>query len=146
MQSTQKPCGNLKFLPIPKTTCTHISIYFLALPEVIQLSIGTKFDHLLVIVDRYDKYSLCIAMPDNYSTTIVINAYYQYVKQHFELLEDIVSGQDTLFISFQWLQFCRTQHINQSISTANHPQTDCQTEVAINDILSILRAKLDHKG
>ena len=64
---------------------------FLALPEVTKLSTGTKFDHLLVIVDRYSKYAICIAMPTNHITIHVINAYHQYVYPHFGLPEDIVS-------------------------------------------------------
>ena len=64
---------------------------FLALPEVPQLFTGTTFDHLLVIVDRYGKYTICIAMPANYTTTKVINAYNQCVYIHFGMPEDIVS-------------------------------------------------------
>ena len=74
---------------------------FLALPEVTQVSTGTKFDNLLVIVDGYSKYTICIAMRANHTTTHVINACYQYVYPHFVLPEDIVSDQDTIFTRFQ---------------------------------------------
>lgn len=85
-----------------------------------QLSTGSKFNHLLVIVDGYSKYAICIAKPGNHNNTCAINTYYQYVYLYFVVLEDIVNDQDTIFTSFQWLQFCKTQHINQSMLTANH--------------------------
>lgn len=77
----------------------------LALSDVTQLSTVTKFDNLLVMLDRYSQYTLFMAMPTNDTTTHMINAYYQCAYLYLESLENIVSYQDTIFTSGQWLQF-----------------------------------------
>ena len=134
-QSTRKPSGHRNSLPIHKTTCTDISMYFLTLPEVIYLSTGKKFDHALVIVHGDGKHTITIAMPANHTTTNLINTYNWYLYQDFGLREDIVRYQETISTSTQWLQFWRAQHIIQFISIADQTQTDSQTKVATVYIL-----------
>ena len=74
-------------------------------------------------IDTYSKYTICITLPYNYISIEIINAYYEYVHSHVMSTEDIVIHLNTIFTSFQWLQFCRTQHINQSMSTAYDKHT-----------------------
>src|SRR5205085_1499574 len=62
------------------------------------------------------------------------------------LPNDIVSDRDVLFTSLAWPQFCTANKIEQSMSSAYHPQTDGQSEVANKNILAILRAKLLDEG
>ena len=129
-QSTRKLSRHPNSLPINKTTCTDISMYFLALPEVIYDSTGKKFDHALVIVDGDGKHTITIAMPANHTITNRINTHNWYLNQDFGLREDIVRYQETTSTSTQWLQFWRAQEIIQFISIADHTQTDSQTNVA----------------
>ena len=70
---------------------------FLTRSEVTELSTGMTIDHILVIVDKYSKYTLCIAIAVNNTTTHIANTYYKYIYTYFVLPEDLVSDQDTIF-------------------------------------------------
>ena len=60
--------------------------------------------------------------------------------------DDIVSDRDTRFTSKEWITFCKENHINQSISTAHHPETDGQTENTNKQVLQIIRGQtLEHE-
>ena len=60
--------------------------------------------------------------------------------------DNIVSDRDTRFTSKEWITFCKENHINQSMSTAHHPETDGQTENANKQVLQIIRAQtLEHE-
>ena len=59
---------------------------------------------------------------------------------------DVVTDQDPLFRSHVWTHFCKTNEIQQAMSTAYHTESDGQIEMTNKAILAILRAKLFNQG
>ena len=59
--------------------------------------------------------------------------------------QDIVSDRDAKFTSKAWKDFCKTFYIYQSTSTAYHPRTDGQSEVANKPIIQQIK-KMVHEG
>jgi len=72
-QSTQRPFGLLKPLPIPERPFTHISIDFLFLPQVTHKTAQVSYDHVWVIVDRFFKYTIILPLSLNYTVEHLIN-------------------------------------------------------------------------
>jgi hypothetical protein len=140
--STQKPAGLLKPLPIPTKPFSHLSMDFLFLPAVKDSRAGAVYSHLWVIVDRFSKYTILIPLKDGYNALTLVELFMKVVYPVFGLPVDIVSDQDALFRSYIWVEFCVKNDISQSMSTAYHPETDGQSEVANKFVLAILRGKL----
>ena len=72
-QSTQRPFGLLKSLPIPETPFTHLSMDFLFLLQVTNKTMQVSYDHVWVIVDRFSKYMIILPLPLNYTAEHLIN-------------------------------------------------------------------------
>jgi len=145
-QSTQRPFGLRKPLPIPERPFTYISMDFLFLPQVTNKTTQVSYDHVWVIVDRFSKYTIIFPLPLNYTAEDLINIYNNSVYPFFGLLQDIVTDRDILFTSVAWKRFCTVNSISQSMSSAYHPETDAQSEIANKSIISILHFKLLAQG
>jgi len=145
-QSTQRPFGLLKPLRIPETPFTHISMDFLFLPQVTNKTTQVSYDHVWVIVDRFSKYTIILALPFNHTGEHLINVYYNSVYPFFSLPWDIVTDRDVPFTSMAWKRFCTVNNISQSMSSAHHPETDGQSEIASKSIIIILRFQLLEQG
>jgi transposase InsO family protein len=144
--STQKPAGLLHPLPIPKRPFSHITMDFLYLPEAKGTIAGLTFTHLWVLVDRFTKYTILIPLKKGHNAQDLVDLYMERVYPIFGLPMDIVTDQDPLFRSHIWTHFCKTHEIQQSMSTAYHPESDGQTEIANKAVLAILRGKLIDQG
>jgi len=145
-QSTQRPFGLLKPLPIPDTPFTHISIDFLFLPQVTNKTTQVLYDHVCVIMDRFSKYTIILLLPLNYDAMYLVMLYYQSEYPFFGLPQDIVIDRDVLFTSLIWKKFCIENNISQSMSSAYHPEIDRQSEIANKSIITILHSKLLEQG
>jgi len=84
-QSTQRPFGLLKPLPIPETPFTHISMDFRFLPQVTNKTTQVSYDHVWVIVDRFSKYMIILPLPLNYTAEDLIHVYYNSIYPFFGL-------------------------------------------------------------
>jgi len=137
-QSTQCPFGLLKSLPILERPFTYISMDFLFLSQVTNKSTQVSYDHVWVIVDRFSKYTIILPLPLNYTAVQLINTYYTSIYPFFGLPQDIVTDRNVLFTSLDWKKFCIQNNISQSMSSAYHPETDGQSEIANKSIIAIL--------
>ena len=52
---------------------------------------------IMVVVDRFSKYSVFIAAPKLCSSEVAADLYYKYVVKYFGVPADIVSNKDTRF-------------------------------------------------
>jgi len=145
-QSTQRRFGLLKPLPILDTSFTYISMDFLFLPQVTNKSTQVSYDHVWVFVDRFSKYTIILPLSLNYTTEHLINVYYNSVYPFYGLPQDIITNRDVLFTSMAWKRFCRVNNISQSMSSAYHPETDGQSEIANKFIITNLCSKLLEQG
>ena len=80
------------------------------------------------------KYSVFIVAPELCSSEVAADLYYKYVVKYFGVPADIVSNKDTRFTGRFWTTLFNMMGTELKFSTANHPQTDGQTE-RINHLL-----------
>ena len=99
------------------------------------------YDSIWVIVDRFSALKKLIPVSKEITSQDLCDKFMEQVYPDWGMPEDIVSDRDTRFTAEPWTKFCKKNHINQSLSTAYHPQTDGQTEVANKAIIQQVRAR-----
>jgi transposase InsO family protein len=115
--------GLLAPLPIPVQAWTHISMDFV---ECLPHSKGKNV--ILVIVDRFTKYSHFIALSHPYTTKDVVDIYMDNVFKLHGLPKVIVTDRDPIFTSSICQELFKSLKVELHLSSAYHPQTDGQTE------------------
>ncbi|EPY52228.1 hypothetical protein SPOG_05677 [Schizosaccharomyces cryophilus OY26] len=124
-----KQYGYLQPLPIAEKPFSHISMDFITgLPK------SQDNDAILTIVDRFTKMAWFI--PCNTSVTMddLIKIFNDRFIGNYGYPTDIVSDRGSVFTSEKWRHFAHSHHINLSLSSGYHPQTNGQTE-RVNHIL-----------
>ena len=89
---------------------------------------------IMVVVNRFSKYSIFIAAPELCSSEVVADLFYKDMVKYFGVPADIVSDRDTRFTGRFWTALFNMMGTEINFSTANHPQTDGQKE-RINHLL-----------
>ena len=121
--------GKLKPLPVPERRWTDISIDFVvALPPSKNLW-GVECKNIMVVVDRLSK-DVYYEPIDDLTFAGVAKVYYTNIWKHTGLPSTIVSDRGTQFVNDFWDELCKRLNITALLSTAYHPQTDGQTEIA----------------
>ena len=119
----KKP-GFLHPLPVPDRPWQHITVDFKKCPE-------SKAGHNMVaiFVDRLGKRPITIPVRDTVTARELAPLFLLHVVRHVGIPETIVSDRGPQFISDFWNEFCKRIGTKLKLSTANHPQTDGQTEI-----------------
>ena len=113
----------LQPLPIPESPWVSISMDFIiSLPKV--KGMGSVF----VVVDQFSKYVVFMAAPSTCTAEVAADLFYKNMVKYFGLPEDIVSDRDSRFTGQFWTVLFGLMGLELKFSTANHPQTDGQTE------------------
>lgn len=115
--------GLLQPLPIPDRAWTHISMDFV---EGLPKSNGK--DVILVIVDRFSKYSHFLALSHPYTVKDVIQLFSDNILKLHGPPSVIVTDRDRIFTSTLWQSLFKSLKITLHISSSYHPETDGQTE------------------
>jgi hypothetical protein len=97
------------------------------------------YDNVLVVVDRLGKHPISIPCYKEVTAEETAHLFIKHVYQYKGPPDTIVSDRGPQFISHFWKEFCRILRIKLKLSTAHHPQTDGQTEVANQHIQKQLR-------
>lgn len=122
-----RPYGELASLPHPGGPWQEISMDFITdLPP--SPGDGQYWDSILVIVDRYTKMSLYIAVKKTITAEELATSFLRRVASVFGIPKGIVSDRGSVFTSKFWSSLCYHFKIKRRLSTAFHPQTDGQTE------------------
>ena len=87
------------------------------------------FDNICVIVDRLSKQSISIPCYKTVTAEQLAQLFIQYVYRYYGPPDSIVSDRGPQFVSTFWNAFCTILGTKLKLSTANHPQTDGQTEI-----------------
>ena len=125
----KKMAGLLQPLPIPEKPWQSISMDFiLGFPK------AWECKSIFVVVDRFSKYSVFMAAPEACPAEEAANLFFSHVVKHFGLPKDIISDRDARFTGRFWVELFKLLGLELKFSTANHPQTDGQTE-RINGLL-----------
>ena len=123
--SRHKPFGLLESLPVPKGPRQNWTRDFITdLPPSLRRTVA--YDALLVMVDRYTKYSRFIPARKDWNAEIMADVLVEEIFTKFGMPVSIVSDRGSLFTSKYWSHFCYHLRIRLSYSTAFHPQTDGQ--------------------
>ncbi|KAK9113309.1 hypothetical protein Syun_020106 [Stephania yunnanensis] len=119
----RKAPGLLEPLPVPDRPFQSISMDFIiGLPKVQGMT------NVLVVVDRFSKYATFIAAPKNCDADTTAELFLKHVAKYWGIPEDIISDRDARFIWRFWVALFNLLGSELKFSTANHPQTDGQTE------------------
>lgn len=85
-------------------------------------------DTILVVVDRFTKYSHFFALKHPFTAQGVAKVFLDNVVRLNGMPRIIVSDRDKLFTSQFWKQLFSLMGVKLQLSTAYHPQTDGQSE------------------
>lgn len=120
---------------VPEGRWLNISIDFVSgLPKSEQGN-----DMIMVVVDMFSKRTHLIAGSYPFDTTSVINALFRYIFAYHGFPYSITSDRDPRFTSTEYQEMAKRLNIKLKMSTANHPQTDGQTERTIQILNRLLK-------
>lgn len=135
--SNQRPAGLLQPLPVPDRPWQSISIDLItALPR----TRGTRYDAILVIVDRFTKMAHYVPTVTSVTGDQLVELLLRHVVRLHGLPASIVSDRDPRFTGAAWRDFWRLCRTTLRMSSAFHPQSDGQTERANRTLEEYLRA------
>jgi len=133
--SNQKPFGLLRPLEPPTTKWTHITMDFVTpLPTTKNGAVG-----ILVVVDRLSKMLRIIPTPPNLTAPITAKLFKDHIYRHHGLPSVIISDRDSIFMSLFWKSLFSMFGTKLTPSSAYHPQTDGQSEIANRKIEEMIR-------
>ncbi|KAL0310177.1 UNVERIFIED_CONTAM: Transposon Ty3-I Gag-Pol polyprotein [Sesamum calycinum] len=119
----KKEAGLLQSLPIPEVPWQSISMDFiLGFPKVNGMA------SVLVVVDRFSKYGIFIVAPHACPAETTVELFFKNIAKYFGVPQDIVSDRDVRFTERFWTALFNMMGTELKFSTANHPQTNGQTE------------------
>lgn len=122
--STQAPVGLLQPLQIPDKLWDEITMDF-----IVGLPLSYGYTVMMVVVDRLTKYAHFGALSSNFNASWAAKLFIEIVVRHHSYPSVIISDRDPIFLSHFWENFFKLSGMKLKHSTANHPQTDGQTEV-----------------
>ena len=101
-------------------------------------------DMLMVIVDRLSKQAHFITVKESYRATEIANVYHDKIFRYHGIPKAIISDRDPRFTADLWKELWKKLGTRLKMSTADHPQTDGQTEVVNRTINWVLRTTLNN--
>lgn len=115
--------GLLQPLPIPCKAWDIVSLDFVeGLPR------STRYDTILVVIDKFTKYGHFIPLSHPYTAQTVAQLYVDHIYKLHGLPKIIISDRDKVFTSNFWQQLFKLTDTTLNMSSSYHPQTDGQTE------------------
>jgi hypothetical protein len=127
------PAGLLLPLPIPTIVWADIGLDFVeALLRVNGKSV------ILSVIDRFSKYCHFIPLVHLYTAKTVAQAFVTDIVRLHGMPQSVVSDRDLVFTSLFWRELMRLMGTKLDMTSAFHPQSDGQTEVANRVIVMYL--------
>lgn len=86
------------------------------------------FTCIIVVVDRFSKYSHFLSLKHPFTAFSVALLFMQQIYPLHGLPQAIVTDRDKIFVSTFWKELFRLAGVSLQMSSAYHPQSDGQTE------------------
>ncbi|GBG73903.1 hypothetical protein CBR_g17617 [Chara braunii] len=83
---------------------------------------------VMVIVDRFSKFAVFVALPAEAKTDLVIREFFKHWVEDYGHPLTIVSDRDSRFTNEQWQQLMSVYGSKLTMSPGRHPETNGQTE------------------
>ena len=132
----QRPFGFLQPINPPETKWQVITMDFITpLPTTKNGKTG-----ILNVVCKLSKMIRLISLPKNTDAHTVARLFKQHVYRNHGLPSKIISDRDSIFMSKFWKSLFTSLGTKLSPSSAYHPQTDGQTEIANRKVEEMIRA------
>jgi transposase InsO family protein len=119
-----KTPGLLHPLPIPSRPWEHVTMDYCSFNKD-----KYGFDNVLVIIDRFSKQAISIPCKKSISSREQAFLYIYHIYRYFGPPLTMLSDRGPQFISSFWQEFNSILGTKIKLSTADHPQTDGQTEI-----------------
>ncbi|GJX89473.1 putative reverse transcriptase domain-containing protein [Tanacetum coccineum] len=124
------------YVKIPEWKWENITMDFIVkLPRN-----SSGHDLIWVIVDRLTKSAHFLAVHEYYKTERLARLYINKIVARHGVPVSIISDRDSHFTSGFWRSLQKALGMQLDLSTAYHPQTDCQSEHIIQTLEDMLRA------
>ena len=101
---------------------------------------GTSHTHCLVIVDKFSKFVILEAVPETLTAAQTAEIFLRRVVSVFGVPSVVISDRGTQFSSRLWKQLLEKIGSAAALASSHHPQTDGQSERAIQTFLRLLRS------
>jgi transposase InsO family protein len=138
--SNQPPAGKPRPLAIPDRPWQHITMDFVG-----PLPSSGSYNAVAVVVDRFSKMAHFLPTTDKAAAPDTARLFINGVYRLHGLPESIVCDRDKQFVSAFWRSLMSQLGVTVSLSTANHPQTDGQTERVNRVMKEMVRAYINAK-
>lgn len=115
--------GLFQPLPVPDGAWQMVSLDF-----VEGLPLSHRMNSILVVVDKFSKYSHFIALRDPFTAAMVAQAFMLNIYKLYGMPKVLISDHDRIFTSQLWSELFTRAGVKLAMSTTYHPQTDGQTE------------------
>ena len=126
--------GLLSPLPVPHQAWHTISMDFISgLPQ------SSQFNCILVVIDKFSKYGHFIPLRHPFNAQKVAEVFLDNVYKLHGMPKYIISDRDPIFTSQFWKMLIARTGTQLNMSTANHPETDGQTERVNQQVECYLR-------
>ena len=119
----QRPYGTIMPLQPPEEPWQDLSMDLIT-----QLPLSSSFDAIFVVVDRFSKMAHFIPTTTTADAPALAKLFFDVVVRFHTFPRSIVSDRDSRFLSSFWTELFEQAQTTLRFSTANHPQTDGQTE------------------
>ena len=133
--STQPPVGELQPMPIPSRPWQSIGMdYLMSVPK-------SKKGHnaILIVIDCLRKMAHFIPTMDQVTAKETAELFLQNIFRYHSLLDNIVSDRDPRFTSHFWENLHKILGMKLLMSTAEHPQTNGQSEATVKIVQKLIR-------
>ena len=129
------PPGELHPHDIPSTTWEVVTTDFLT-----ELPISKKGnDAVLVIVDKLSKRAILVATRKDVDAPEVAQLFQDSLFSKHGVPVSIISDRDPKFTAKYWKCLTQLKNARLNMSTADHPQSDGQSEIMIRTVCNMLR-------
>ena len=137
--------GQSQALPVPTAPWKHLSMDMIVGLPICKGKHGGVFDSILVIVDRFTKMVVYIAIRASLDASLLADIFFEKIILRFGVPNSIVSDRGSIFTSSFWTTLTSCLHIKRRLSTAFHPQTDGQTERQNQTLEQYLRCYINFR-